>query len=130
MKSNYTNLANFLFSPCRMKRAPARILDNFVIRGGSLPPLHPKSPESPILYSLRDSIGNLCLRLRNHSIARERKRVFRRFTFTEEDIFRSKLTPSNASLCDRFVSDWRFYPTPHTKLLTARHLARRISQRT
>ena len=113
MKANYTP---FLFSPCRLKRNPAR-----------LPPLHPKSPESPIVYSLRDSIGNLCLRLRSHNIARERKRVFRRFTFTEEDIFRSKLTPSNGY--NAFVSDWRVYPTPHTKLLTARHLARRISQR-
>ena len=104
-----------LFSPCRMNRPPAR-----------LPPL----PTSPPIYSLRDKIGNLCLRLRKQSIARERKRIFHRFTFTEEEILQSRLTPSTHLPSSGFVSDWHFYPTPRTKLMSARRLASRIFKRT
>ena len=103
-----------LFSPCQLNRPPTR-----------LPPL----PSSPPIYSLRDKISNLCLRLRKQSIARERKRVFYRFTFTEEEIFRSRLTPSTIQSSGGFVSDWHFYPTPRTKLISSRRLSSRISQR-
>lgn len=102
-----------LFSPCRF---PAR-----------LPPLHPR--QSPTSYSLRDTIGNLCLRLRKNNLTRERKRIFRRFTFTEEEIFRSKLTPPTIPLSSGFVSNWHFYPTPRTKLISGRRLSSRIYQR-
>ena len=101
-----------LFSPCRLNRPPAR-----------LPPL----PNSPPTYSLRDKIGNLCLRLRRQDISR--KRICYRFTFTEEEIFRSRLTPSTNLPSSGFVSDWHFYPTPRTKLISARRLSTRISQR-
>jgi hypothetical protein len=91
-----------------------------------LPPI----PGSASTYSIRDKIENLCSRLRKQSIARERKRVFYRFTFTEEEIFRSRLTPSTIPSSSGFVSDWHFYPTPRTKLISARRLASRISERT
>jgi hypothetical protein len=110
------NLCHSLFSPRRLIRTKRR-----------LPPLPPSSPG---IYNIRDKIGNLCMRLRKQSISRENKRIFYRFTFTDEEIFRSKLTPSTISSKEGFVSDWHFYPTPRVKLMSARRLARRIYERT
>ncbi len=107
------DLRSLLFSPRATKH--------------KLPPLAPRSPS-------RYSIGNLCVRLKQGLLHSPKKRFPLRFTFDDNDIFKSKLGPaidlSVARLSsDRYTADWRFYPSPSVRIYNARQLAYRLSRR-
>ena len=104
------------------------------------PPLHPSCTKEQIKeqavssLSLRLSVHALCTKLQNlspiiHLQTRKYQRRIKlptRFTFTIEEILRSNQTPLSSIV---ITTDWRHYPSPAIRLLNARQLAKRISQR-
>lgn len=74
------------------------------------------------VVSLQERLNSLCIRLQRSNLMRTRKQP-KRFTFTQEDILKSRSSPYTLY---PYTDDWRKYPNSKIDLYSARRLTQRI----